>query len=74
MSCTASCIVELTVAARESFMIVKRDSARAPSISGEKFVAAITVAAFPSAVGAPSDRTIASSKSSGRGELAGPAV
>ena len=59
------------MAARESFMIVKSDSARVPSTSGEKFVAAAT---FPSAVGAPSDRTMASSKSSGLGELAGSAV
>ena len=53
------------MAARESFMIVKRVSARGVSISGGKFEAAMAVGAFSVAVGAPSDRTIASSKFSG---------
>ena len=44
--------MKLTVAARES-MIVKRDSARELSISSRKFVAAMAVAAFSSAVGPP---------------------
>ena len=46
-------MVVLTVAARDSFMIAKRESARELSISGGKFVVAMTVAAFSLAVGLP---------------------
>ena len=63
-------MMELTVAARDSFMIVKR----ALSISGGKFVVAMTVATLSSAMGAPSDRIMVSSKFSGLGELADSAV
>ena len=55
------------MAARESFMIVKRVLARGVSNSGGKVKAAMAVGAFSVAVGTPSDRTIASSKFSGFG-------
>ena len=48
--------------ARESFMIVKSDSARAPSTSGEKFAAMAAAAFSTDEVEAPSDRVMASSK------------
>ena len=53
------------MATRESFMIVKRVLARGVSNSGGKVKAAMAVGAFSVAVGAPSDRTITSSKFSG---------
>ena len=57
-------MVELIVAARESFMIVKTDSARAPSTSGEKFAVAMAVVAFSTdeEVDAASDKAMVSSK------------
>ena len=66
-------MVKLIVAARDSFMTSKRDSARDLSISGGKFEVTMAVAAFSTdeAVDTPSDRVMASSKLSGFGEVAG---
>ena len=66
-------MVELILAAMDSFMTSKRDSDRDLSILGGNFKVAMAVAAFSmdEAVDAPSDRVMASSKLSGFGEAAG---